>query len=114
MYGYSSSMYNSNIREFMTQVIKSTRITSNKQKKDTITVSDELVKNSDVFFSLIANATDDKAFKNPVFFVTRNGSGSKPVIETPYWIKKHSTHFLGVWIVALWEESLWAHFNYAK
>ena len=95
-------------------IIKSTRITSNKQQKDTITISSEFVKNSDSFFSLLANATDDKAFSEPVYFVTRNGSGSKPVIETPKWIKRNSSHYLGIWIIALWEEALWAHFNYAK
>jgi hypothetical protein len=62
----------------------------------------------------MANATDDKAFSEPVYFVTRNGGAGKPIIETPKWIHKNSTHYLGVWIVALWEEALWAHFNFAK
>jgi|LauGreDrversion4_2_1035121.scaffolds.fasta_scaffold396468_2 hypothetical protein len=81
---------------------------------DTITINSELVKNTEAFFSLIANATDDKAFSEPVYFVTRNGGAGKPVIETPKWINKNATHFLGIWIIALWEEALWAHFNFAK
>jgi hypothetical protein len=57
---------------------------------DTISVHSDLVKDSDAFFSLIANATDDKAFSEPVYFVTRNGSAGKPIIETPKWVKKES------------------------
>jgi len=36
------------------------------------------------------------------------------VIETPKWINRVGSNYLGVWIVAVWEESLWAHFNFAK
>lgn len=104
----------SQARQFQTLIIKSTRITSNKSDMDTITINSELVKNTEAFFSLIANATDDKAFSEPVYFVTRNGGAGKPVIETPKWINKNATHFLGIWIIALWEEALWAHFNFAK
>lgn len=44
----------------------------------------------------------------------RNGGAGKPVIETPKWINRSGSNYLGVWIVAVWEESLWAHFNFAK
>ena len=62
----------------------------------------------------MGQATDDKAFSEPVQFVTRNGSGGKPVIETPKWINRNASHYLGIWIIAIWEEALWAHFNYEK
>lgn len=52
----------SEVRAFMTSIIKFTRITTNKEKNDTITVHSDLVKNAESFFSLMANATNDKAF----------------------------------------------------
>jgi hypothetical protein len=52
----------SEVRSFMTLIIKSTRITTNIEKNDTITITSDLVKNAESFFSLMANATNDKAF----------------------------------------------------
>ena len=46
--------------------------------------------------------------------MNRSVGAGKPTIETPKWISRNAIHYLGVWIVAIWEESLWAHFNYAK
>lgn len=52
--------------------MKLVRITSNKQPNDTLTVKNDLVKESQEFFSLMENLTDGKAFSQPVSFVTRN------------------------------------------
>jgi hypothetical protein len=41
-------------------------------------------------------------------------NGVKPLIQSPKWIDCKKQNYLGVWIVAILEESLWAHFNVAK
>ena len=75
-------------------------------------MSSELVKDSDDFFSLLENITDGKAFSQPISFVQKNGV--KPLIQSPKWIDCKKQNYLGVWIVAILEETLWAHFNFAK
>ncbi len=46
--------------------------------------------------------------------MTRNGGGGKPIIQSPKWIDNKKVNYLGVWIVAILEETLWAHFNFAR
>jgi len=81
---------------------------------DTLTVANELVRETQEFFSLLDNITDGKAFSQPISYVSRYGSAGKPLIQSPRWIDSKKSNYLGVWIVAILEETLWAHFNFAK
>ena len=101
-------------REFQTKIIKMTRITTNKVMYDTLTVTNELVKDARTFFSLMENITDGHAFSQPLLYVSRHGGGGKPIIQTPKWFDCKKSHYLGQWITTILEETLWAHFNYAR
>lgn len=111
---YSPYSKGRQIRETQTRLIKLTRVTGNKTEKDTVTVDTELVKSVDTFFELMSEVTDGKAFSQPAQYVTRPGAAGKPLIESPRWLARDGAYYLGVWIAAILEETLWAHFNYSN
>lgn len=47
---------------------------------DTLTVANELVRETHEFFSLLDNLTDGKAFSQPISYVSKPGSTGKPLI----------------------------------
>lgn len=93
------------------EFLKYIRITDYKQKFDTLTVSPQLVRDSGQFFSLMAEITNHKAFREPSVFKQK---GSRVIIDSPLWTKKMEYTYLSVWIVVTLEETLWAHYNFAN
>ena len=63
------------------------------------------------FFSIIAEITNHKAFREPAVFKQKGG---RAIIESPAWAKKIECTYLSSWIVITLEECLWAHYNYAN
>ena len=41
-----------------------------------------------------------------------NSSKSRLQIEMPHWLGNKTTHYFAMWIAAMLEETLWAHFIY--
>ena len=66
----------------------------------------------------MSGLSDGCAFQSELYFQpagsTLKNAQKKPFIEAPQWIIKRSSHYLASWIGAIFEESLWAHFNYAN
>ena len=92
---------------------------------DTLTVSEELVRDPDDFFKLMALATGNQAFSSCCQFEQRpsqpgggpstsspaagNPQGaSTTAIEQPAWFKPKSFHTFATWIIVALEENLWA------
>ena len=89
--GYSPYRKVTMIRENLSSLFKATRITSNKQENDTLTINSDIVKSPQTFFDLMANVTDDQAFSEPIQYCVGKGNAGKPLIESPKWINKGSS-----------------------
>ena len=63
------------------------------------------------FFDLMATLTDSKAFAEPLMLSARTGRAQ---IDSPKWLDKLEQTYLGVWVAAVLEENLWAHYNFAN
>lgn len=98
------------VKENQNYFLKNIRITDNKRECDTITVAQSLVEDTDSFFDLMREVTDNKAFHEPIMFSLKTGRAQ---IDSPKWIEKPAENYLGVWIAATLEETLWAHYNFA-
>jgi hypothetical protein len=82
---------------------------------DTITITEELVQDSDLFFKLMLFATNNQAFTSPCQFETKApvsgttpATAVSPTIEQPTWFKPKSFHSLAMWVIVALEENLWA------
>jgi hypothetical protein len=91
--------------------LKLIRITDYKQQFDTLTVSPTLVSDPSKFFSIAAEITNHKAFREPAVFKQKGG---RVIIDSPTWAKKIEYTYLSCWIVITLEECLWAHYNFAN
>lgn len=58
----------------------------------------------------MAAVTSERAFQEPIFFSSKSGRAQ---IDQPAWVERVDTAYLSLWIAALLEENLWAHFNFA-
>lgn len=83
------------------------QLTDFNQYLDTLTVAPELVNNADYFFKLMANVSNNLAFKSPCQFLFDSKSQVNS-IEAPSWFKPKSFHSFATWIVVALEEALWA------
>ena len=108
---YFNSLSSQTLRSIHYELLSQIRLTDYQQQFDTITVNQKLVSEIDNFFDLIGIITSHKAFQEPCMFSSRMG---KAQIDTPSWIDKIESTYLTVWIAALLEENLWAHYNYAN
>lgn len=93
------------------------RLTDYFSTLDTITISEDLVQDSDLFFKLMLFATNNQAFTSPCQFETKipasasqmtPAPGVTPTIEQPSWFKPKSFHSLAMWVIVALEENLWA------
>lgn len=99
------------MRAMQEEFLHNIRITDYQQQFDTLTVSPQLVTDPSKFFSLVAEITNHKAFREPAIFKQKGG---RVKIDSPSWAKKLEYNYLSVWIIVVLEESLWAHFNFAN
>jgi len=81
------------------------------QYLDTISISPELVKDPAAFFEVMSNSTNGQAFSSPCHFEHDKKLGIH-TIESPNWFKPERFHCFASWIAAIFEENLWANYNY--
>lgn len=99
------------MHQLQEEFLKHIRVTDYKQQFDTLTVNPQLVTDPSKFFSLVAEITQHKAFREPAIFKQKGG---RVKIDSPPWAKKLENTYLSIWIVVTLEESLWAHYNFAN
>lgn len=99
------------VRQVQEEFLKHIRVTDYIQQFDTLTVSPQLVSDPSKFFNLVAEITSHKAFREPAIFKQK---GSRVKIDSPAWSKKVECNYLGVWIMIVLEENLWAHYNFTN
>lgn len=84
---------------------------------DTLTVSEEIVQEPELFFKLMQIATNNQAFSRESHFEMKAPGSlcggfmltmATPVIEQPAWFKPKSFHTFATWIIVALEENLWA------
>ena len=108
---YYNSLNSHALRNIHFELLSQVRLTDYMTQFDTITVNQKLVSDTENFFDLMATITSHRSFQEPVMFSSRSG---RVQIEQPVWLERIDNTYLSVWIAALLEENLWAHYNFAN
>jgi hypothetical protein len=88
-------------------VLKYVRILDFNKYMDTLSIAQELVQDPDHFLKLVASATSAKAFQQPCLFKF-DSSTQENTIDDPSWFKKRGFYSLAEYVIALFEQTLWA------